>query len=194
MGFYVVEFFELERPVRVLIWSPVFSHQCQVKSPMFPFCPTPASLRYGSVSSLFHAGNSFGAFSTNLIRFTVCPFRKFCQQKKWGLVSATGCWVRECCVCVPALQYSNGIWHVVVFILCASGMVNCMPRFSWWSLSLQGTLFSFSDSDLRDFRLAWGVSWVLAQPGFTLCCLLKKKKKKLTAYLFACPYVLYTLV
>lgn len=172
----------------------MFSHQCQVQLPMFPFYPMPASLRCRSVS-LFPAGNSFGAFSTNLAGWSgsLCvPSENFANRTEaWSLLQDAG-W--GCCIYVPALQYSNGIWHVVVFILCASGMVNCMPRFSWWSLSLQGTLFSFRDSNLRDCRLAWGVSWVLVQPCFALGCLLKKKKKKPTAYLFACPCVLYTLV
>lgn len=74
-----------------------------------------------------------------LIRFTVCPLRQFSQQN-WGLISATGCCVMLLHLCTSTAT-EMGVWHVVVFVLYASGMLNCVPWFCWWSISIRYIIF-----------------------------------------------------
>lgn len=165
---------------------PVFSHQCSPFAQPQPVWGADLFLLYFTLETVLVLLVQTGW----LIRFTVCPFRWFSQQS-WGLVSATGCWVRLLHLCIST---------ATVMVLTRGGVDSVCQR----DVKLHAVLllvislpqvhyFLSGISNLRDFKLAWGV-WVLTQPCFTLGCLLKKKKKKLPAYLFACPYVLYTLI
>lgn len=143
---------------------------------MFPFCPTSASLRCRSFSSLFCTGNSFGGFSTDWLAdqvHCVSPQTVFPTELRVDLCYRM---LGEAAASVYQHCYRNGC-------LTSGGVCSVCQ----WDVKLHAMIllviylykvhyFLSDDSNLRDFTLAWEVHWALTQPCSTLGCLKGKKE------------------